>query len=79
MAVRGKFVVTVNAPQPYGIGNLIVLEPRYDPDLPEDQRYMSATPSGKVELRVDNPAALAEFAVGQAFYLDFTPVIVKEG
>ncbi len=44
----------------------------YDPDIPEDQRFATATPSGTLEMTVDNPAA--RFEVGQFYYLDFTPV-----
>lgn len=44
----------------------------YDPDMPEDQRYADATPSGQLTIRVDNPAV--EFVPGQYYYLDFTPV-----
>lgn len=44
----------------------------YDPDLPEDQRFAKATPSGTLEINVDNPAA--QFELGRTYYLDFTPV-----
>lgn len=44
----------------------------YDPDIPEDQRYAKATPSGSLEIVVDNPSA--QFTVGDYYYLDFVPV-----
>lgn len=44
----------------------------YDPDIPEDQRYSKATPSGTAELLVDNPSA--KFELGKFYYLDFVPV-----
>ncbi|GGN46816.1 hypothetical protein [Streptomyces fuscichromogenes] len=44
----------------------------YDPDLPEDQRYAKASPSGNLTIAVDNPAVT--FEPGQSYYLDFTPV-----
>jgi hypothetical protein len=44
----------------------------YDQNVPEDQRYCEATPSGQVTIRVDNPAV--EFVPGRYYYLDFTPV-----
>lgn len=50
----------------------IRFQPMYDPDLPEDQRYAKYTPSGNLELHVDNPAV--QFEVGRDYYLDFTPV-----
>ena len=46
----------------------------YDNTIPEDQRFQKATPSGTAELMIDNPAALAQFELGQAYYVDFTPV-----
>ena len=44
----------------------------YDPEIPEDQRYAKATPSGTLEMVVDNPSA--EFTVGDYYYLDLVPV-----
>lgn len=41
----------------------------YDPDLPEDQRFAKATPSGSLEMLVDNPSA--EFLPGCYYYLEF--------
>lgn len=46
---------------------------QYDQSIPEDQRFAKATPSGFIELQVDNPAALVQFKVGQTYYVDFTP------
>lgn len=43
----------------------------YDHRLPEDQRFALATPSGSVEIHVDNPAV--SFKPGKLYYLDFTP------
>jgi hypothetical protein len=43
----------------------------YDPDVPEDQRYAKYTPSGSLEITVDNPAVT--FELGRHYYLDFTP------
>lgn len=43
----------------------------YDHRLPEDQRFALATPSGSVEIHVDNPAV--SFEPGRQYYLDFTP------
>lgn len=44
----------------------------YDPDLPEDQRFAKATPSGSLEILVDNPNV--QFKLGANYYLDITPV-----
>lgn len=47
----------------------------YDPDIPEDQRFAQATPSGSLEITVDNPSA--QFTCGAYYYLDFVPVDVE--
>lgn len=47
-------------------------QPMYDPSVPEDQRYAQATPSGHLQMQVDNPAV--SFTPGKDYYLDFTPV-----
>jgi hypothetical protein len=49
-----------------------VLVAQYDPELPEDVRYSKATPSGRIEMQVDNPPARAFFKPGKAYYIDFT-------
>lgn len=70
MAVRAKFTV-----QHWSEGNLVVLIPQYDPDSPEDQRYSVATPSGRIEMVVDNPPAREFFKPGKTYYVDFTEVV----
>jgi hypothetical protein len=52
----------------------VVLEPRYDETLPEDQRFCDATPWGRFEMFVNNPAALEQLQIGRKFYLDLIPV-----
>lgn len=47
----------------------------YDDSIPEDQRYAKYTPTGTLEMVVDNPSV--EFAVGAYYYLDFTPADVE--
>ena len=32
------------------------------------------TPQGTIEMTVTNPAAIEQFALGECFYIDFTPV-----
>ncbi len=47
----------------------------YDSTIPEDQRFQVATPSGHIELQIDNPVAVAQFELWQDYYVDFSPVI----
>ena len=79
MTVRAKFTVTQIietrfGPTPEAAYKTAILEPRYDQSIPEDVRFLIATPSGKMEMRIENPLALAQFIPGKAFYVDFTPV-----
>lgn len=74
MAVRAKFTVTSVTEHHYSQAKTIKLTPVYDPNLPEDQRFSKATPSGELTMYVDNPSAAEQLKLGQAFYLDFTPV-----
>lgn len=74
MSVRAKFAVTeIRTHYWHPTGRTVVFEPRYDTSIPEDQRFAQATPSGRFEMFVDNPAALAQLPIGQQFYIDITP------
>lgn len=46
--------------------------PVYYADVPEDQRYATATPSGELRIQVDNPNV--SFEIGKFYHLDITPV-----
>jgi hypothetical protein len=51
----------------------LVFSPQYDTSIPEDQRFAQATPAGRFEMQVDNPAALAQLEIGKQYYFDITP------
>lgn len=71
--VRAKFaVIEVRQHSWHPTGRTVVLEPRYDSTIEEDRRFAQATPSGRLEMFVDNPKALDHLAVGSVHYLDFT-------
>lgn len=74
--VRAKFAVTGHTRHHYG-HQTIMLEPRYDDSIPEDRRFYQATPSGKLEMTIDNPAAIEALMpggeLGKTFYIDLTP------
>ena len=77
MLVKAKFMLTSHNCEVWGNGDAheFTFTPQYDPKIPEDQRFNKATPSGKLTIRVDNPAVV-EFwrgQLGKQFYLDFTP------
>ena len=70
MAVRARF--TVSAITDRGWSKEVELTTIYDQSIPEDQRFHKATPSGKITMQIDNPAALDQFKLGTSFYADFT-------
>lgn len=46
----------------------------WDDGIPENARFAKATPSGEINVTIDNPTAAEFFAPGKFFYVDFTPV-----
>lgn len=71
MSVRAKFVVNSIEMYANGYGK-VKLMAVYDTTTPENERFTKATPSGLLEMSIDNPPALEQFKPGQAFYVDFT-------
>lgn len=71
--VRAKFRVISETRTAFALehSRLVKFQAMYDPSLPEDQRFAKATPSGSLEIHVDNPDV--HFELGQSYYLDFTP------
>jgi hypothetical protein len=80
MTVRAKFYVSevkhVGTPGSEPCAT-IVMAPVFGSygDGKDNESWSKYTPSGKLEMTVTNPGAIDQFAVGQAYYLDFTPVI----
>ena len=72
MTVRAKLVLSAVTERTYG--KTLRFDAQYDNTIPEDQRFQKATPSGFCELSIDNPAALEQFKLGDAYYVDFSPV-----
>lgn len=75
MTVRAKFRCVAENHRRWGAhqdnaNRVYEFQAMYDPNLPEDQRYAKATPTGKLEITVDNPAVA--FTPGKSYYLDFT-------
>lgn len=74
MTTQCKFQVTNILPgypstDPDSPFKRVVFEPRYDQNIPEDQRFYKATPSGRVDIIVDNPQMLDELKVGDTVYI----------
>jgi len=74
--IRCKFACTDKRPSYEGATDNFTFkfEARYHPETPEDERFAKWTPSGKMEVTISNPAALAAIEVGKAYYLDLIPV-----
>lgn len=73
--VRAKFVLAEETRCNWSpTSKKLVFSAQYDQNTPEDQRYSKATPTGTLTMQVDNPAALEQFELGKAYYIDFTPV-----
>ncbi len=74
--VRGKFTVTKVARVSWSPTAVeLTLGAEYDTvNIPEDQRYAKATPSGTITMLVDNPPAADFLGLGRKFYVDFVPV-----
>ncbi|HEY7181115.1 MAG TPA: hypothetical protein VIC84_06840 [Blastocatellia bacterium] len=72
MSVRAKF--HVRSVEDFGQSKIVRFYPVADDDIPENQRYHQYTPSGSLEMTINNPPAAEFFKPGQDYYLDFTPV-----
>lgn len=73
MSIRGKFRVIGETKHYWSEdARTVKFQAMYDPDVPEDQSYAKATPTGTIEMLVDNPAA--KFELGEYYYADFTKV-----
>ena len=71
-AIRAKFVVetVTHYREP---GAIVSLDPVYG-EVGENKQFWQATPQGKIDMTITNPAAARLFTPEQAFYVDFTPV-----
>jgi hypothetical protein len=69
MTVRAKFNVTEVSKFSHG-GGKVTLAPVYGTSE-ENKKFWKATPSGKIEMWIDNKEALDLFDFGE-YYVDFT-------
>ena len=45
----------------------------HSPEVPEDEGFTKYTPSGELDVTINNPRALEQLQVGTYHYLDLTP------
>lgn len=74
MPIRAKFRVSSITTYAGFTGKQIKLNAVYDDGIPENARFAKYTPSGQIEITIDNPPASDQFVNGQEFYVDFIPV-----
>lgn len=75
MSVRAKMVLTSIKRTSYSKNQMIFgFSCQYDSSTPEDQRFQKYTPSGTAEFYVENPVVEEQFKLGEAYYIDFSPV-----
>ncbi len=76
--IRAKFCLVEVRTNQYNTNieptKVLIFEPRYDQSIPEDVRFLIATPTGRIEMRVDNPKALDYFKLNKYYYFDATEV-----
>jgi hypothetical protein len=73
IVTRAKFCLTeIKQSSSNPAARTLVFEPRYTNTVEEDKRFSKYTPSGKLEMMVDNGTVINRFILGKAYYLDFT-------
>lgn len=50
----------------------VVLETRYDTSIAEDQAFTKYTPTGRMDVVIDNPTVTNQFKVGDLVYVDIS-------
>lgn len=52
----------------------VILKPvTADDENPENRAFWEASPNGKIEMSINNPAGAEVFELGKSYYVDFTP------
>lgn len=76
MKTRGKFRLDKVTRHAQMRGETFTFYAVCNDGTPENERFHKYTPSGQVEIRIDNPTVQENFKslIGKEFYLDFTPV-----
>lgn len=59
-------------------GQIVKLNPSYvsNPENP-NHAFWKATPTGNLEMQINNPDVFGFFVTGRSYWLDFTPVEKK--
>lgn len=74
MPARARCKFIVESMQKFaGPNAVVVLRAMYGPDIPEDEAFTKATPSGSLNVTITNPEVIRMLEPGRKFYLDLTP------
>lgn len=75
MSTKARCKFRVTSITDHGNENKTIhLHTQYDTSVPEDQAFSKYTPSGSIDVQINNPAVVPMFTVGREFYVDLTPV-----
>lgn len=79
MTARCKFQITNMLPaypssEPESPAKRVVFETRYDNTVAEDQAFTKYTPTGRLDVVIDNPTVTDQFKVGDLVYVDITKI-----
>ena len=72
--MRAKMRLEAVIAHNWGSGLKAVFRTAYDQTIPEDVSFCKATPSGHVEMVIDNEKVFPLLVIGKHYYVDFTPV-----
>lgn len=70
MRIRAKFHVVSKTQYHGGSGNVVLQAVTNTSE--ENKTFWKYTPSGKIEMGIDNPAAFDALILGAEYYVDFT-------
>ena len=71
--IRAKFTCQQNTLDHETQTATVILSPvTTNPPNEENLTFWQATPAGRIELQITNPAAASQFSVGTSYYVDFT-------
>lgn len=77
MTVRAKFAVqSITQSKGWDVKNPTIYTVRLAPvtgNTPENAAFYAATPTGSIDLGVISADVGGQFAIGQEFFVDFTP------
>lgn len=72
MIVKAKFIVDrITKIRRIPDARHVVLTAMYDDGIETNARFAKATPSGEIQMQIDNPAAADFFTLGKTVYVDF--------